>query len=107
MTDKQFETLSRYDGVLYTATYCQFARVQTTADLEAINKVWREIYGTNSRLLNSCQRCVLRDLKTIGELYFKEKKAREAVEKELEPKLNDSELEKKAEKKTRKKKTEE
>lgn len=84
MTDKQFNTLAQYEANLKTATTSSWARHPGRSAMQIIYNTLTEIAGPQPRLQTFCQPCVLRVLRTAGELYFAEKEAREAAAKAAE-----------------------
>lgn len=90
MKQEQYRKLKEYEQHLTTALYCDYARNITTAGLQTLNEVYKELYNKESELGSGCGRCTLKALKELAKEYFnykeileeKMKKAREGKNKE-------------------------
>lgn len=90
MKQEQYKKLKEYEQHLTTALYCDYARNITTAGLQVLNEVYKELFNKESELGSGCGRCTLKALKELAKEYFnyKEKledkmaKAREGKNKE-------------------------
>lgn len=90
MKQEQYKKLKQYEQHLTTALYCDYARNITTAGLQTLNEVYKELFNKESELGSGCGRCTLKALKELAKEYFnyKEKieermvKAREGKNKE-------------------------
>lgn len=83
-TEEQYEILKNNDGILYTATYCDFVRINNRKELEKLDRIYNEAFKTKSSIIGGCNRCLLRDLKKLGKEYFADKKAYEKIKQEHE-----------------------
>ena len=84
MTNEQFIELSEYESQLRSAAYNNFVRFITLDRKKKLSDLYTEIFNKNSRIMNGCGTCALREMKELAQLYFKEKDIRDR--KELEPK---------------------
>ena len=90
MKQEQYKKLKEYEQHLTTALYCDYARNITTAGLQTLNEVYKELFNKESELESGCGRCTLKALKELAKEYFnykeimeeKMKKAREGKNKE-------------------------
>lgn len=74
MTQEQFNKLTKYRDNLYTATNLDYVRVQSAEDKKALHNLYKEIFDKDSGIIGGCTRCLIRDLKAIGKVYFEYEK---------------------------------
>ena len=87
MKQEQYKKLKQYEQQLTTALYCDYARNITTAGLEILNEVYKELFNKESELGSGCGRCTLKSLKELAKEYFNYKeKIEERMEKAREGK---------------------
>ena len=87
MKQEQYKKLKQYEQQLTTALYCDYARNITTAGLQALNEVYKELFNKESELGSGCGRCTLKSLKELAKEYFNYKeKIEERMEKAREGK---------------------
>ena len=87
MKQEQYRKLKQYEQQLTTALYCDYARNITTAGLEILNEVYKELFNKESELGSGCGRCTLKSLKELAKEYFNYKeKIEERMEKARESK---------------------
>ena len=87
MKQEQYKKLKQYEQQLTTAFYCDYARNITTAGLEILNEVYKELFNRESELGSGCGRCTLKSLKELAKEYFNYKeKIEERMEKAREGK---------------------
>lgn len=87
MKQEQYKKLKEYEQQLTTAFYCDYARNITTAGLQALNEVYKELFNKESELGSGCGRCTLKSLKELAKEYFNYKeKIEERMEKAREGK---------------------
>lgn len=87
MKQEQYRKLKEYEQHLTTAFYCDYARNITTAGLETLNEVYKELFNKESELGSGCGRCTLKALKELAKEYFNYKeKIEERMEKAREGK---------------------
>ena len=87
MKQEQYKKLKPYEQHLTTALYCDYARNITTAGLEILNEVYKELFNKESELGSGCGRCTLKSLKELAKEYFNYKeKIEERMEKAREGK---------------------
>ena len=87
MKQEQYRKLKQYEQQLTTALYCDYARNITTAGLEILNEVYKELFNKESELGSGCGRCTLKALKELAKEYFNYKeKIEERMEKAREGK---------------------
>lgn len=83
MTKEQYIELSEYETQLRSATYSNFVRFITLDRKQKLSDLYSVIFNKKSKMMNGCGTCALREMKELGQLYFKEKEIRDR--KELEP----------------------
>ena len=87
MKQEQYKKLKQYEQQLTTAFYCDYARNITTAGLQILNEVYKELFNKESELGSGCGRCTLKSLKELAKEYFNYKeKIEERMEKAREGK---------------------
>lgn len=87
MKQEQYRKLKQYEQQLTTAFYCDYARNITTAGLQTLNEVYKELFNKESELGSGCGRCTLKALKELAKEYFNYKeKIEERMEKAREGK---------------------
>ena len=87
MKQEQYRKLKQYEQHLTTALYCDYARNITTAGLQTLNEVYKELFNKESELGSGCGRCTLKSLKELAKEYFNYKeKIEERMEKAREGK---------------------
>lgn len=87
MKQEQYKKLKQYEQQLTTALYCDYARNITTAGLQTLNEVYKELFNKESELESGCGRCTLKSLKELAKEYFNYKeKIEERMEKAREGK---------------------
>ena len=87
MKQEQYRKLKEYEQQLTTALYCDYARNITTAGLQTLNEVYKELFNKESELGSGCGRCTLKSLKELAKEYFNYKeKIEERMEKAREGK---------------------
>ena len=84
MTEEQYNKLTEYKDILYTATQRNYVMFGTIERKQALSVIYTEVFNKKSNMMNGCGTCALRECKELGVLYFKEKKIRD--QKVLEPK---------------------
>lgn len=89
MRQEQYKKLKQYEQHLTTALYCDYARNITTAGLQVLNEVYKELFNKESELGSGCGRCTLKALKELAKEYFNYKEIlEERMEKAREGKNN-------------------
>ena len=87
MKQEQYRKLKEYEQHLTTAFYCDYARNITTAGLQVLNEVYKELFNKESELGSGCGRCTLKTLKELAKEYFNYKETiKERMEKAREGK---------------------
>ena len=87
MKQEQYRKLKEYEQHLTTALYCDYARNITTAGLQTLNEVYKELFNKESELGSGCGRCTLKSLKELAKEYFNYKETiKERMEKAREGK---------------------
>ena len=81
MKQEQYKKLKQYEQHLTTAFYCDYARNITTAGLQTLNEVYKELFNKESELGSGCGRCTLKSLKELAKEYFNYK---EIIEERME-----------------------
>lgn len=80
-TKELFERLTKYRGNMYSACYLDYARLNNYDDKKELAEIYKLHFKKDSGILSGCSRCLLRDLRELGKLYFQDEKEY----KELEP----------------------
>lgn len=74
MTIEQYERLTEYTELFYTATernYVMFGSIHTK---KILSEIYTEVFGKKSNMLNSCGTCALREMKALATEYYRMKK---------------------------------
>lgn len=87
-TKELYDRLTKYRNSLYNACYLDYTRLNTLDDKKELDLIYKTHFNKDSGILTGCGRCLLRDMKTLGKLYFEDEK----VYKELEPKTEITEV---------------
>lgn len=75
MTKEIFESLDIYEDLFTKAINDGFIRSLGSSHASFLHNTFFTLFGTTSGILGGCSRCVLRDVKRIGEEYFKYKES--------------------------------
>lgn len=92
-TKEIYEKLTKYRNSLYNACYLDYVRLTSIKDKEELSAIYKEHFSKDSGIMGGCSRCILRDCKALGKLYF----ADEKVYKQLAEEANKKEKEEKEE----------
>ena len=82
MTDEQFEILSEYENIFYTATQRRYVMFGTLENKKRLSGLYAEIFNKKSNMMNGCGRCALRETQEIAKVYYEEKELREIKQKQ-------------------------
>lgn len=78
---ENYDRLTPYRKHLYNALNFSYVRLTTLKEKEELADIYKSHFNKDSDILNGCGRCLLRDCRTLGKLYFEDEK----VYMELEP----------------------
>lgn len=81
LTEEIYNRLTKYRKNLYSACYLDYVRLSSLQDKEELASIFKTIFYKDSGILSGCSRCILRDTKAMGELYFKDEKIKKEEEK--------------------------
>jgi hypothetical protein len=99
MTDEQFNALAPYEENYKTAIEVNYSRYPGVAAIDTMFNVYRAVTNSRININRTCGTCILHLVQDVGKLYFAEKKRREQLKAEPEPKPDKA---KKTVKKTKK-----
>lgn len=88
LTEEIYNRLTKYRKNLYSACYLDYVRLSSLQDKEELASIFKTIFNKDSGILSGCSRCILRDTKAMGELYFKDEKIKKEEEKKNKEKEN-------------------
>ena len=86
MTDEQFNALAPFEQHYKTAIQVNYTRYPGRAAIDTMFNIYRELTNSRININRSCGTCVLHLVQNVGKLYFAEKKRREELKAEPEPK---------------------
>ena len=72
MKNKNIKYLKDYETDMITALFHSYIRQIPTATLMEIDRIYTEETGKSLRTNYSCSGCILKLMRSIGKLYFKE-----------------------------------
>lgn len=73
-TKEIYEKLTKYRNSLYNACYLDYVRLTSMKDKEELSAIYKEHFKKDSGIMGGCSRCILRDCKALGKLYFEDEK---------------------------------
>lgn len=73
ITKEDMEVLAPYEQIFWTSIKAGWARHPGPAALQNIGAILSRVSGTERRINNACQSCVLHAIQEAGRLYFAEK----------------------------------
>lgn len=73
-TKEIYERLTKYRNSLYNACYLDYVRLTSVKDKEELSAIYKEHFKKDSGILSGCSRCMLKDAKALGKLYFEDEK---------------------------------
>lgn len=85
---ENYNRLTPYRKHLYNALNFSYVRLTSLKEKEELADIYKSHFNKDSDILNGCGRCLLRDCRTLGKLYFEDEK----VYMELEPKTETTEV---------------
>ena len=86
MTDEQFNALAPFEQHYKTAIQVNYTRYPGRAAIDTMFNIYRELTNSRININRSCGTCILHLVQNVGKLYFAEKKRREELKAEPEPK---------------------
>ena len=75
LTPAQMEALTPQEDQLHRALYSGWAKPIYSPEMAVLQKVWRELTGSEYPMQKGCGRCQLNLLRDLGTLYFATKDA--------------------------------
>ena len=72
MKNKNIKYLKDYEQDMITALFHSYTRQIPTSILMEIDRIYAEETGKSLKTNFSCSRCILKLMRSIGKLYFKE-----------------------------------
>jgi len=84
--DEQYKYLEQLEESLGHAVNDNYFRVVNRQMLSELAKIYVDVFGGTTKILNGCSKCILADIKRLGKAYFEDKKAKNKPKKvENEP----------------------
>lgn len=77
ITKEQHERLKEYESYLHSSYYANYCRNMGTQRVLALDAIYKEIFGHDSRLTSGCSYCVLEDMKKLGKVFYEYKEEEE------------------------------
>ena len=71
---ENYDRLTPYRKHLYNALNFSYVRLTTLKEKEELADIYKSHFNKDSDILNGCGRCLLRDCRTLGKLYFEDEK---------------------------------
>ena len=79
---ENYDRLTQYRKHLYNALNFSYVRLTTLKEKEELADIYKSHFNKDSDILNGCGRCLLRDCRTLGKLYFEDEKVYMELEQE-------------------------
>lgn len=73
-TKELYDRLTKYRNSLYNAVYLDYTRLNSYDDKKEIAEIYKLHFKKDSGILSGCSRCLLRDMRELGKLYFADEK---------------------------------
>ena len=70
MTKQQYNKLQQYEEQFRTAVIGSYVRKLYKPNLTELDKIYMEIFKSDSKLLSGCPKCILTAMKKLGTEYF-------------------------------------
>lgn len=102
-TKEIYERLTKYRNSLYNACYLDYVRLTSMKDKEELSAIYKEHFGKDSGIMGGCSRCILRDCKALGKLYFEDEKVYKQLAEEANKEVKEEKEEIKNELQTKRK----
>lgn len=80
-TQEDYEYMGKFEYHLNTAVNNNYCRIDSKVTLKAFADIYKRTLNKDSKLVTGCSHCVLKDIKTLANLYFSDKAEYEAIEK--------------------------
>lgn len=91
-TKELYDRLTKYRNSLYNACYLDYVRLTSIKDKEELSAIYNEHFKKDSGIMGGCSRCMLRDCKALGKLYFEDEKVyKQLAEQEVNKKEEEKE----------------
>lgn len=78
LTQEQFDYIAQSEIEFVKAVKENYFRVVNRNMLAEYAKIYKSVFGKDSKILNGCSRCVLTDIKQLAKVYFDDKAELEA-----------------------------
>ena len=102
-TKEIYERLTKYRNSLYNACYLDYVRLTSIKDKEELSAIYKEHFNKDSGIMGGCSRCILRDCKALGKLYFEDEKVYKQLAEEANKEVKEEKDEIKNELQTKRK----
>lgn len=86
ITKEQHERLKEYESYLHSSYYANYCRNLGTQRVLALDAIYKEIFGHDSRLTSGCSYCVLEDMKKLGKVFYEYNNPQPTEENKEKPK---------------------
>lgn len=73
MKQEIYNKLVEYSDIFDRAVNQNYFRALASEHAKQLSTIYREVFGTDSKITNGCGTCVLKDLKRLGEAFFQMK----------------------------------
>lgn len=73
-TKELYDKLTPYRRNLYTAIQLDYVRLNTYEDKKILAEIYKSHFKKDSEILTGCSRCLLREVRQLGKLYFEDEK---------------------------------
>ena len=83
-TQEDYEYMGKFEYHLNTAINNNYCRIDSKVTLKAFADIYKRTLNKDSKLVTGCSHCVLKDIKTLANLYFSDKAEYEAIETPVE-----------------------
>ena len=74
--DEQYKYLEQLEESLGHAVNDNYFRVVNRQMLAELAKIYVDVFGGTTKILNGCSKCILTDIKRLGKAYFEDKKVK-------------------------------
>lgn len=85
LNEKQYEYLEQVEDHLKHAVNENYFRIVNRNMLLEFHNIYKDIFKSDSKILNGCSRCILADIKRLATVYFKDKEEKNSIKSIEEP----------------------
>lgn len=85
LNEKQYEYLEQVEDHLKHAVNDNYFRIVNRNMLLEFHNIYKDIFKSDSKILNGCSRCILADIKQLATVYFKDKEEKNSIKSIEEP----------------------